>query len=113
MRSRVVVVSNSSSLIALARIQRLDVLAALFRSILIPPAVAREIEPSIQVLPDWLSIRSPIPAPAVRDWAPVSGKALVLGTELKPELDALVRTSFFLSQQLYDKLLLAGRENDS
>jgi predicted nucleic acid-binding protein len=43
----VVVVSNSSPLIALARIQRLDLLPALFESILIPPAVSREIEPSI------------------------------------------------------------------
>jgi predicted nucleic acid-binding protein len=40
------IVSNSSPLIALARIERLDLVPALLHSVLIPPAVAREIEPS-------------------------------------------------------------------
>ena len=57
------VVSNSSPLIALARIQRLDLLPAIFESILIPPAVAREIAPSIPVLPTWLRIQAPNVAP--------------------------------------------------
>jgi len=52
-------VSNSSPLIALAGIQRLDLLPAIFESILIPPAVAREIAPSIPVLPSWLRIQAP------------------------------------------------------
>ena len=53
------VVSNSSPLIALARIQRLDLVPAVLKSALIPPAVAREIAPSIPVLPDWLEMRAP------------------------------------------------------
>jgi predicted nucleic acid-binding protein len=53
------IVSNSSPLIALARIQRLDLVSAVLRSILIPPAVAREIEPSIPVLPAWVSVNVP------------------------------------------------------
>ena len=53
------VVSNSSPLIALARIQRLDLLPAIFESVLIPPAVAREILPSIPVLPTWIRIQAP------------------------------------------------------
>jgi len=52
------IVSNSSPLIALARIQRLDLVPAVLHSILIPPAVAREIEPSIPVLPAWGSVKA-------------------------------------------------------
>jgi predicted nucleic acid-binding protein len=55
----VLIVSNSSPLIALARIQRLDLVSAVLRSILIPPAVAGEIEPSIPALPAWVSVRVP------------------------------------------------------
>ena len=154
-----VVVSNSSPLIALASIQRLDILPALFESILMPPVVAREIEPSIPVLPDWLSIRSPSVVRPSPLWRPRLGagerEALVLAIELKadwillddlparrsaeatglnvigtlgvlltakragllksirPELDALVRTSFFVSPQLCAKLLHAAGEADS
>ena len=150
-----VVVSNSSPLIALARIQRLDLVPGIFESVLIPPAVAREIAPSIPVLSTWLRIQAPSvlpPAPLLRrrlgagerqalalaielraDWiilddlpARRSAQAAglnVIGTlgmlvaakragllqSIRPELDALVRTSFFLSPQLYDELLrLAG-----
>jgi predicted nucleic acid-binding protein len=53
------IVSNSSPLIALARIHRLDLVPAVLQSILIPPAVAREIEPSIPALPAWLSVKVP------------------------------------------------------
>ena len=52
------VVSNSSPLIALARIHRLDLVHAILQSVLIPPAVAREIPPSIPDLPDWLGLRA-------------------------------------------------------
>jgi predicted nucleic acid-binding protein len=55
----VAIVSNSSPLIALSRIQRLDLIPAVLQSILIPPAVAREIEPSIPVLPAWVSVKVP------------------------------------------------------
>ncbi|MQA30508.1 MAG: DUF3368 domain-containing protein [Luteitalea sp.] len=153
------VVSNSSPLIALARIQRLDLLPAIFELIVIPPAVAREIVPSIPVLPTWLRIQAPSvlpPAPSLRrrlgagerealalaielraDWIilddlPARRSAEdsdlnVIGTlgtflaakhaglikAIRPELDALLRTSFFLSPQLYDELLLAAGEIDS
>jgi uncharacterized protein len=59
------IVSNSSPLIALARIERLDLVPALLQSILIPPAVAREIAPSIPVLPPWVSVQAPARRPAV------------------------------------------------
>jgi predicted nucleic acid-binding protein len=57
------IVSNSSPLIALVRIQRLDLVPAVLRSILIPPAVAGEIEPSIPALPAWVSVRVPSQRP--------------------------------------------------
>ncbi len=153
------VVSNSSPLIALARIQRLDLLPAIFESILIPPAVAREIAPSIPALPTWLRIQAPSvqpPAPSLRrrlgagerealalaielkaDWiilddlparrsaetaglnvigtlgTLVTAKRTGLLTSIRPELDALLRTSFFLSVQRYDKLLQVAGEIDS
>ena len=153
------VVSNSSPLIALAGIQRLNLLPAIFESILIPPAVAREIGPSIPVLARWLRIQAPNVLPSVSllrrrlgagerdalalaielraDWiilddlpARRSAEAAglnVIGTlgmllaakraglleSIRPELDALVRTSFFLSPQLYDQLLQAAGEIDS
>jgi len=152
----VVVVSNSSPLIALARVQRLDILPTIFESVLIPPAVAREISPSIPVLPAWLRIQAPNvlpPASLLRrrlgdgerealalaielraDWiilddlsarrsAEATGLNVIgtLGTlvtakragllqSIRPELDALLRTSFFLSLQLYEKLLQAVGE---
>lgn len=52
------VVSNSSPLIALVRIQRLEIVPAILHSVLVPPAVVREIAPSIPVLPSWLEVRA-------------------------------------------------------
>jgi predicted nucleic acid-binding protein len=155
----VIVVSNSSPLIAFVRIQRLDLLSAIFESVLIPPAVAREISPSIPVLPTWLRIQAPSvlpPASLLRrrlgegerealalaieleaDWiilddlparrsAEATGLNVIgtLGTlvaakragllmSIRPELDALLRTSFFLSPQLYDELLHLVGEQDA
>lgn len=152
------VVSNSSPLIALARIQRLDLLPGIFESVLIPPAVAREIAPSISVLPIWLRIQAPTAMPpeslqrrrlgdgerealalAIElqaDWiilddlpARRSAEATglnVIGTlgmlitakrtgllkSIRPELDALLRTSFFLSSKLYDELLALAGERE-
>jgi len=142
----VAVVSNSSPLIALARIQRLDLLPAIFASVLIPPAVAREIAPSIPVPPTWLRIQAPNVAPPASllrrrlgdgewealalaselkaDWiilddlparrsAEATGLSVIgtLGTlvtakragllkSIRPELDGLRPTSFFLETQL-------------
>jgi predicted nucleic acid-binding protein len=153
----VVVVSNSSPLIALARIQRLDLLPTIFQSILIPPAVAREIAPSISILPIWLRIQAPTSTPSASlqrrrlgdgewealalaielnaDWiilddlaarrsAEATGLKVIgtLGTlvtakrtglveSIRPELDGLRATSFFLGPQLYDELLRAAGED--
>ncbi len=49
------VVSNASPLIAFAQIERLDLLEELFGTICIPPAVTREIAPTIKAPPPWLA----------------------------------------------------------
>lgn len=52
-----VVVSNSSPLIALQQIGQLDLLQALFITLLVPPAVAREITPTVTI-PNWIMERT-------------------------------------------------------
>ena len=52
------VVPNSSRLIAFADIDQLNLLPAIFDSLLIPPAVAAEIAPSIPDPPEWLHVQS-------------------------------------------------------
>jgi len=53
----VVVISNSSPIIALFQIGRLDILRQLQSSILIPPAVAQEVTPTVRNLPGWVVVR--------------------------------------------------------
>jgi len=51
------VISNSSPLIALTQIDRLDLLRQLHTRISIPPAVAREVGPTVARLPDWVLVQ--------------------------------------------------------
>ena len=83
------VVSNSSPLIAFAMIGELRLLPAVFESVLIPPAVAREIAPSLATLPPWLvvqGLRATLPA-AVRQRALGDGEreALALALEIQAQ----------------------------
>lgn len=151
-------VSNASPLIALAAIERLDLVPALFETVLIPPAVAQEIPRSIPVAPPWLevqSLRSALPTIVLRrtlgdgerealglalethadriilDDLParriaqaaglnvVGTVGVLLGakqagliTRIRPELDNLLRNSFFLSPLLFEELLVAAGEKD-
>jgi predicted nucleic acid-binding protein len=153
------VVSNSSPLIALVRIERFDLVPALLQSVVIPPAVAREIAPSIPDLPPWVSVRVPsgrssVPTlrgrlgagerEAIALAVAINAEAIVLddlparraaeaaglsvvGTlgllleakrkgvldAIRPELDKLLASSFFLSEQLYDKLLRLAGESET
>jgi predicted nucleic acid-binding protein len=50
-------VSNSSPLIALTAIGQLDLLPAPYTDVLIPSAVATEIQPSLPKRPNWLQLR--------------------------------------------------------
>lgn len=52
------VVSNTSPLIALHQIGRLDLLRGLYGTVAIPPAVARETAPSIPARPEWIPERT-------------------------------------------------------
>jgi uncharacterized protein len=81
------VVSNSSPLIAFAAIQQLKLLPALFESVLIPPAVALEIAPSIPMLPPWLRIerlKQPLPERVMqRSLGDGEREALALALEIQ------------------------------
>lgn len=51
-----IVVSNASPLIALDQIGQLDLLHHLFPNLVVPPAVAEEVAPTV-ALPSWIEIR--------------------------------------------------------
>ena len=51
------VVSNSSPLIALSQIGRLDLLRQIHPQVLIPPAVAKEVQPTLARLPNWVEVK--------------------------------------------------------
>jgi predicted nucleic acid-binding protein len=107
----VVVVSNSSPLIALARIQRLDLVPGIFESVLILrlwlvksrlrfPIFQSGREFRRQAEPTGLNVMGTL-------GALLTAKRTGLLKSIRPELDALLRTSFFLNPKLYDELLRA------
>jgi len=51
------VVADASPLIALHQIDHIALLEQLFAQVEIPPAVAREVTPSLPVLPPWIRVR--------------------------------------------------------
>lgn len=51
----VLVVADASVLIAFHQIGLLDILRVLYDRVVVPPAVAREVSPSVGRLPDWVS----------------------------------------------------------
>ena len=51
------VISNSSPLIALSQIDRLDLLRQLHTHVSIPAAVAGEVERTLPLLPDWVLVQ--------------------------------------------------------
>jgi predicted nucleic acid-binding protein len=82
------VVSNTSPLIAFSEIEQLDLLRRLFASVLIPPAVAAEVAPSLPTLPSWIEVRQLArPVPDVvhrRALGPGEREALALAIEARP-----------------------------
>ena len=50
------VVSDSSALIVLNQIGRLELRRGLFGRVAVPPAVAREVAPSLRALPPWVEL---------------------------------------------------------
>lgn len=88
------VISNSSPLIALCQIGRLDLLGQLHPQILIPPAVAKEVEPTIARLPGWVEVKPlrlpPRPDTVSGSIGPGEHEVISLGLELsavRPILD--------------------------
>lgn len=83
------VISNSSPLIALAQIGRIEILHQLHPHVLVPPAVAREVAPTIPELPGWLLVR-PLahprqPHPVRGSIGPGEHEVISLGLELDAE----------------------------
>jgi predicted nucleic acid-binding protein len=147
-------VSDASPLIALYQIDHLDLLQALFSDVVVPPAVTREVAPSLRTLPFWVR---EIQAPPLRDLASPRGAgeraaiALavhlsadsivmddlpgrrvaaslglnVIGTlgllvrakrrglieSVQPEMDALIASGLYASEQVYHKILGAAGES--
>ncbi len=53
------VVADASVIIALSEIDRLSLLRDLFHQVLVPPAVHREVQGSIALLPEWIAVQAP------------------------------------------------------
>jgi hypothetical protein len=79
------VIADASALIALAEVAQLSLLEGVFGAVLVPPAVAREVAPSLPSLPPWIEVRAPQREPDARVLAANLGagesEALCLGLE--------------------------------
>jgi predicted nucleic acid-binding protein len=115
------VISDSSPLIALAQIGRLDLIRRLHTGISIPPAVAREVAPTVAELPDWLLVQNlahPLqPSTVSGSIGPGEREAVSLGLELGAALLILdeqparrLATSLGLRVIGTVGLLMAGKE---
>jgi predicted nucleic acid-binding protein len=89
------IVSDSSPIIGLHNIGQLDLIGMLFHDIVIPPAVAYEVQ-GVR-LPGWVtvvSLRKPVPDSVLQ---PALGlgetEAISLALEIKPERTILARSS--------------------
>jgi predicted nucleic acid-binding protein len=73
-------VTNSSPLIIFYQIDRLDLLRRLLPALAAPPAVAREIAPSLGVIPTWIRVQAPtsIPDPAIALALRLSADVIIL-----------------------------------
>lgn len=80
-------VSNSSPLIALEKIGKLDLLQKLFSAVIIPPAVASETAPTV-TLPPWIKVDRlrwhPDPRTIRPSLGPGESEAISLSLELRP-----------------------------
>jgi hypothetical protein len=83
------VVADTSPLIALHQVGHLSVLKSLFVEVQIPPAVAREVAPSLPELVPWIVVRElahPIASDVLRaSLGPGESEALGLALELKAD----------------------------
>jgi uncharacterized protein len=86
----ILVVCNSSPIIALAQIEALELLRLLFTEVTVPPAVHGEIQ-SVS-LPDWIQVRALVGKldPRVSTAALDAGEREVLGLALERHADLVV-----------------------
>ena len=61
------VVADASVLLALSKLDRLDLLRDLFQQVSIPPTVSNEISRTLPHLPDWIRVTEPRSVEATRD----------------------------------------------
>lgn len=92
-----IVVADTSVLINLARVERIDLLKSLFRDVIIPPQVAAEFARLAAdvarfkgvALPDWIRQQSPTTVPAalraMRGLDPGESAALSLALEIRAD----------------------------
>ncbi|MGL5832314.1 MAG: hypothetical protein ACRC1Z_03675 [Waterburya sp.] len=86
------VVTNSTCLIGLERIERLDILPQVFNSVFAPPAVAKEVRTSL----DWLKIQA------------VANPSVVIA--LRTQMDEGEAEAIALSLELENVLLILDVE---
>jgi predicted nucleic acid-binding protein len=86
------VVADASPLIALHQIEQLGLLEGLFGQVVIPPAVAGEVAPSLPTLPAWIHVREltqPVNARITRAGLG-QGESEALGLALQIEADLVI-----------------------
>lgn len=83
-------VLDSSALIIFHQIDRLDLLQELLQDFIAPPAVAREIAPSLGALPHWVVVRQPATIPGLAaSLDPGEREAIALAVLLDPDVVVL------------------------
>jgi predicted nucleic acid-binding protein len=88
--TEVLAVLDSSPLIIFHQIGRLELLQRLFDIVIAPPAVAREIGPSLGALPPWISERHPVSIPALAlALDPGEREAIALAVQLSADVIVL------------------------
>jgi predicted nucleic acid-binding protein len=82
----VAIVADSSSLIGLHAISRLNLLQSIYGEVIIPPAVAREVQASVP-LPVWIVVQAPMPDSMEfpSQLGPGEREALLLASQIHPE----------------------------
>lgn len=85
-----IVVSDTSPITSLAKVDRLDLLRALYHSIRIPSAVGSELRRGLIVIPDWIQVQSAADRALVTrleiNLDPGEAEALAVALEVRADL---------------------------
>lgn len=85
-----IVVSDTSPITALLHVGRIDILHSIFGPVIIPPAVHAELLRGHDILPDFISVRTPMDIHAVRKLLdqldPGEAEAIILAREISADL---------------------------